>query len=147
MSPARLAARCVELLGSTSEPVAIATSASLRAALADRVRVAGDDEAPASAVCIFVGEGADPVARRARLAALAAQLPTGAPVVVVDHNQPRSFWRRAGGVAMLALRGLPPSRARYPVAQELQAQGFVIERMRFYAGERVQLVVGRRAVT
>jgi hypothetical protein len=145
VTAARLAAQCVELLGPTDGPVAVVTSAELRAALAGRLRVARDDEAPVAAVCAFLGEGAEPATRQRRLAALAARLPVGAPVVVVDHNQPRAWWRRATAVPLLAFRRFAPSRARYPVAGELRDHGFTIERLRFAAGERVQLVVGRRA--
>jgi hypothetical protein len=82
--------------------------------------------------------------RRARLDALAARLPGGAPLVVVDHNQPRTWWRRTLGVAGLAVRGLGASRARHPVAREVHERGFAVERLRLACGERVQLVLARR---
>ena len=76
--------------------------------------------------------------------ALAARLASGAPVVVVDHNQPRSLALRALGVLALAARGLPPERARHPVAREVNGHGFTIERLRLEDGERVQILLARR---
>jgi hypothetical protein len=68
----------------------------------------------------------------------------GGALVVVDHNQPRACWRRVVGTALLAARGIPPARARHPVAREVAAHGFAVERLRLAAGERVQLVLARR---
>jgi len=67
-----------------------------------------------------------------------------APVVLLDHGQPRALWRRVVGAAVLALRGLGPARARYPAARELAALGFAVERMCLACGERVQIVLARR---
>jgi hypothetical protein len=145
VTSAQLAARCVELLGEIDGPVVVVTSDGLRAALADRLRVARDDEMPVAAVCAFLGETGEPEARHRRLALLAGRLPPGAPIVVVDHNRPRTWWRRAYAGLGLVLQGLAPGRARHPVARELRDHGFAIERLRLAAGERVQLVVGRRA--
>ena len=36
------------------------------------------------------------------LARLRARLPDGAPLVLIDHNQPRAWWRRLLGVVVLA---------------------------------------------
>jgi hypothetical protein len=141
---ARLAARCVELLGPVDGLVAVDAPPALRGALRARLAIADDGARAAAAVCVFLGEGARPAARRARLDALAARLPPSASVVVVDHNQPRAPWRRALGALLLVGRGHPPSRARYPVARELRDHGFSIERLGFADGERVQLVLGRR---
>jgi hypothetical protein len=91
----------------------------------------------------FVGVDADPAARRALLDGVRRSLSPGAPLVLVDHNQPRRLVGRIIGVAMLLARGLSPSRARYPAARELAALGFTVERLRFEQGERVQLVAAR----
>jgi hypothetical protein len=144
VTSARLAARCVELLGAIEGPVDLGGAGALATVLAARVRAARDGEPAAAAVCVFLDEGVDPVARRTRLAALAARLPEDAPLVAVDHNQPRVWWRRALGALVLVARGHAPARARHPVAREVQAAGFAVERLCLADGERIQLVVGRR---
>jgi hypothetical protein len=146
VTAAALAARCLDLLGPVPGPLVVAgpPGDALVAALAARAPVAGDGDRAAAGVCSFLGERADPGARAARLATLAARLPSGAPLVVVDHNQPRAPWRRLAAAVALALDGLPPSRARHPTAREARDAGFTIERLRFAAGERLQLVVARR---
>jgi hypothetical protein len=127
---ARLVAEALALLGPVDGPVAIV----------ERGRVTGvrDGETAAATVCVFLGEPADAAARRVRLDAAAPRL------VVVDHNLPRAWWRRAVGWAALVLRGVGPARAAYPVAREVRDRGFLVERLRLAAGERVQLVVARR---
>jgi hypothetical protein len=118
----------------------------VRAALAARLRLA-DDGAPATAaLCVFLDEPVDSDTRRSRLDALATRVPPGAPLVAVDHNQPRVWWRRLLGALVLLARGQPPARARHPVARELQARGFTVERLRLASGERVQLVLARKRV-
>jgi hypothetical protein len=146
VSPARLAARCVELLGPVAGPVAVAAPQvpRLTAALAARVQLAQATDAPAAAVVAFVGATADPAARQRLLTALGARLPVGGALVLVDHNQPRTWWRRAAALVSLAAAGLGPARARYPAARELAALGFTVERLGLECGERVQLVVARR---
>jgi hypothetical protein len=144
VTAARLAARCVELLGAVDGPVAISAADGVRAALAARLRTADAREPAAAACCVLVGERIDDVTRRTRLAALAARLPDGAPLVIVDHNQPRAWWRRGLGALLLLAHGHGPARARQPVARDVQAAGFVVERLRFADGERLQLVVARR---
>ena len=144
MSPARLAARCSDLLGPVAGPVLLhaPAAAGLAAALATHVRPARAGETPVAAVVAFLGS---PVHERQRLLAVVhTALGPGAPLVVVDHNQPRVWWRRLGGVAMLARRGFGPARGRYPAARELAALGFAVERLRLADGERVQLVLARR---
>ena len=141
MSRARLAAQALELLGAVDGPLVVAGT---RGGLGPGVRLARDGEAAAGAICWFLGEPADAAARGTRLVATTARLAPGAPFVVVDHNQPRAWWRRIVGWGALALRGLVPSRARYPVAREVRDHGFAIERLRFADGERVQLVLARR---
>jgi hypothetical protein len=141
VTAARLAARCVELLGAIDGAVDLGAAGALAEALAGLVRRAGDGRPAAAAVCDFRDERDDPVAR---LAALASRLPVAAPIVVVDHNQPRDWWRRGVANLLLAARGIPPARARRPVAREVAAHGFVVERLRLAAGERLQLVLARR---
>ena len=147
MNPARLAARCVQLLGPAPGPVAVAAPRARRlaAALAARVRLAEAADVPAAAVVAFVGATADPAARQRLLAALGARLPVGGALVLVDHNQPRTWWRRVIALVPLAAAGLRPERARYPAARELAALGFTVERLRLACGERVQLVLAYRA--
>lgn len=131
MSDPDLAARCRELLGAYDGALA----------------VLGPDVPPpagsGAAVVSFLGTPADPVARRTQLERLRQALPPGAPLVVVDHNQPRRLVARLVGWLVLLWRGLPPVRARYPAARELVASGFVVERLRLAHGERLQLVVAR----
>jgi hypothetical protein len=124
--------------------VAGALQVRLAAALAAQTPVAGEADAPAGAIVVFLGQRAHPAARQAALRILQRRLPAGAPLVLVDHNQPRARWRRALATIRLAVRGLGPARARYPAARELAALGFAVEQLRLACGERVQLVAARR---
>jgi hypothetical protein len=146
VNAARLAARALELLGSPEGPIAVEAprASRLAAALAAGRPVATREDAPVAAVVVFVGVPALPSERQAILGRLCERLPAGAPLVVVDHNQPRAPWRRAVALIRLLAAGLPPARARYPAARELVAHGFTVERLRLACGERVQLVVARR---
>ena len=146
MTPARLAARTLALLGPVAGPVAIVAPRppGLAAALAAAVRVARDGEPPAAAVVGFLQTTACPGERQALLRSLQARLPAGAPLVLVDHNQPRAWWRRVLAAPHLAVSALGPARARYPAARELAALGFGVERLWLACGERVQLVAARR---
>jgi len=137
-------AHAVQLLGPVGGPVAVAAPRRLRAELVSRVVAAGDGDAPAAAVVAFLGSRPDVASRQAVLAALRDRLPASAPLVLVDHGQPRALWRRAVGVVLLALHGLGPARARYPAARELAVLGFAVERLCLACGERVQLVLARR---
>ncbi|HXJ32499.1 MAG TPA: hypothetical protein VMS22_00545 [Candidatus Eisenbacteria bacterium] len=141
MIGARVAAQALELLGPIDGPMVVVGGG---ATLSSRLPAARDGEAAAAAICSFLGEPADAAARGRCLDAIAARLVPGAPLVVVDHNQPRAWWPRVLACVPLALRGLGPSRARHPVAREVRDHGFTIERLRFAAGERVQLVLARR---
>jgi hypothetical protein len=140
-----LARRCRGLLGALDGPVLVMAPGAprLAAAMAAALRVAADGECPQGAVVVLLGTRARPAERQATLAALRARLPAGAPLVLIDHNQPRSWWRRLIGVAALLGAGLPPARARYPAARELAALGFTVERLALAGGERVQLVLAR----
>ncbi|HZP42636.1 MAG TPA: hypothetical protein VFD84_14150 [Candidatus Binatia bacterium] len=145
MSAARLAAQCLDLLGPVDGPVTVVAPRAprLAAALVAGGAAAADTAAPAAAVVVLLDVPADPAARRAVLAAVGDRLPPGAPLLVVDHNQPRRAWRRVVAAMALLLRGVPPARARYPTARELAALGFGVERLRLGPGERVQLVLCR----
>jgi hypothetical protein len=96
-----------------------------------------------------VGHAA-PADERARVFRdLALAVVAGGVAVVVDHNRPRRL-----PAALVALVGAPwvpgasPAarwrRLAHPTAREVQAAGFRVERMRFVAGERVQVVVATR---
>jgi len=141
----RLAATCLALLGPVPGPleVSVPCAPRLAAALAARAARARAGEEPAGAVVAFLGMAARPAERQATLRALRRRMPAGAPLVLLDHNRPRRWWRRGMAFLALAAAGLRPARARYPVARELAALGFAVERLRLACGERVQLVVAR----
>jgi hypothetical protein len=145
VSAAGLAARCAALLGPLAGPVAVVGPGAVgfARAFAACMPLVAVEESPAAAVVVFLGSPADPGARQTVLRVLARRLPPGAAFVLVDHNQPRT--RRGRVIAALSLlaAALPPARARYPVARELAALGFTVDRVRFAHGERVQLVVAR----
>ena len=145
MTPAALAAQCLDLLAPAAGPVAVVAphAASLRAALVAQGAGRDGAGAPAAAVVVFLGAAARPSERQGILRDVQRRLPSGARLVVVDHNQPRAWWRRLLAAPSLARRGLGPARARYPAARELAALGFGVERLRLTAGERVQLVLAR----
>jgi hypothetical protein len=147
VSAASLAVHCLELLGPPTGPVAVVASRTprLAAALAARVTPSRDGDRPAAAIVAFLGAVAAPTERQRVLHALRTRLPAGAPLVLIDHNQPRALARRVLGWLVLAAAGLGPARARYPGARELRALGFTIDRLRLACGERVQLVLARRA--
>lgn len=134
------------MLGPFDGPLAVAGpgAARLDAALPAGVPRARAGARPAAALVTFLGAPAAPAERQALLAGLRGRLPANAPLLVVDHNQPRRWWRRGLGAAALAARGLPASRARYPAARELAALGLAVERLGLARGERVQLVAARR---
>ena len=144
MTPARLAARCVELLGDVQGPIAVVASPELTKALAAHVHVAPEGGPAAGAVCSFLRERAHPHARGLRLNALAARLPAGAPIVVVDHNRPRRLAARFANDVTLLARGMAPSRAAYPTARELHQHRFAVRCLRLAAHERIQLVAADR---
>ena len=146
MNAARLAARCLEMLGPVAGPVAIACRRppDLAAALAARARPPAEGEAPAGAIVVWLGTPARPAERQQLLRELQHRLPPAAPLLVVDHNQPRALWRRALGLLPLAAAGLRPARARYPAAREVAALGFIVERLRLASREQIQLVLARQ---
>ena len=140
MTAADLAAACGALLGRIDGPVVVAATHAPRVATALRRRWEGAGDSPVAAVVVFLGETGDPRARARILTGLRDRLPPGAALVVADHNQPRTLPRRVIGSLLLAVRGRTPARARYPVAREVAALGFVVESLRLEAGERIQLV-------
>lgn len=146
MRAARLAAHCSALLGPISGPILIACPGAprLAAVLAARVLVAGEEDVPAGALVSFLGTPARPAERQALLRSFQRRLPARAPVLLVDHNQPRAVWRRLAGFVCLSAARLRRARARYPAARELAALGFAVECLRLTCGERVQLVLARR---
>jgi hypothetical protein len=146
VTSARLARHAVSLLGPVHGPVLVVAPGARRlaGALAGRVRPPAAGEPAAAAVVAFLGARARPGARQATLREVEGRLGIGAPLVLLDHNQPRAWWRRALGAAALVARGLRPARARYPAARELAALGFTVEQLRLAGGERVQLVAARR---
>jgi hypothetical protein len=146
VSAARLAAQCLALLGPVNGPVAVLgpRATRLRAALARELPAARDGDVPRGAVMVFLGAAVDPASRQSELRGLEHRLPVGAPLLLVDHNQPRALWRRVPAWVRLALGGIGPARARYPAARELATLGFAVERLRLARGERVQLVLARR---
>jgi len=144
VSAARLAARALELLGPVEGPVVVACPARLVGAIAAQRAVAPDGGVRNGAIVAFLGAAASPTERQVILRTIERRLAEGAPLVLLDHNQPRAWWRRLAGMVLLAGRGLGPGRARYPAARELAALGFAVERLRLACGERVQLVRARR---
>jgi hypothetical protein len=147
LSGAHVATTCAALLADVDGAVRVdgPGRAPLARRLAALVRLAPGAAPAAAAVVSFLGARADATARAALLDAVRDALPAGAPLVVVDHNQPRTWARRLLGAALLAAHGLPPARARHPTARELLGRGFVVERLRLASGERVQVVRARRA--
>lgn len=135
------------LLGPLDGPVVVAEPGAWWGA---RVRLAGlrtadlTEPIAAAGLVSFIGARTPAALRVCTLDALQARLPVGAPLVLVDHNQPRQWWRRPLALVLLAARGLPPSRARYPAARELDGAGFRVESLRLAEGERVQVVLARR---
>ncbi len=108
------------------------------------------DRAIAALTLSFLGERGAAAMRAALLAEVARICAPGAVVVVIDHNRPRR--RLAALLAVTAAprpAGATPAarwrRLAYPTARELRAAGFVVERLRLAAGERVQVVWARRA--
>src|SRR5262249_52340379 len=86
------------------------------------------DPPPPPPCRLFRGAPAPPADRQAVLAGLGRRLAAGAPVVLLDDNQPRVWLRGLAAHAALAARGLGTARARCPAARELAALGFAIER-------------------
>ena len=142
MNAARLAARALELLGPHEGPIILEAPCAKRlaGAIAATSAIARSEDIPAAAVIAFLGTSASPSERQATIGRLRDRLPAGAPVVVIDHNQPRTPWQRALSLPSLLVSGLTPARARYPVAQELATHGFAIRSLRLANGERFQLV-------
>jgi hypothetical protein len=142
VTAAALAARALELLGPNEGPIAVEAPRvpHLATAIAAVRRIATSDDVPSAAVVAFLGVPASPSDRQLTLSRLRDRLPEGAPVVLVDHNQPRTPWQRIVALVALLVAGLTPARARYSAAQELAARGFTIRTLRLAHGERIQFV-------
>ncbi|MFN8544829.1 MAG: hypothetical protein U0807_11600 [Candidatus Binatia bacterium] len=145
MSAGALAARVLREVGPVTGALVVVAPRAGRLARALRAAARGPAGAEAGgAVVSFLGCAGDPAARQQILDGLRARLPSGAPVVLIDHNRPRRWPGRLAGAAVLLLAGRRPARARYPAARELAALGFTVERLRLARAERVQVVVARR---
>jgi SAM-dependent methyltransferase len=87
-----------------------------------------------------------PATRAAVLAEARRVLRPDGVLVVVDHNRPRTWWRRVRNMVWCALRGVDPvRRPAYPVSREVLAAGFDDVALRLACAEKIQLVRGLRA--
>ena len=86
-------------------------------------------------------------ARRAEVLAEARRvLRSDGVLIVVDHNRPRTWWRRLRNAIWCVRQGVDPlRRPAYPVAREVLAAGFEDVALRLACAEKIQLVRGRRA--
>jgi len=99
-------------------------------------------------VLSMVGHAAPAAERTLVLVRIEGVLASEGTLVVVDHNRPRRSW-----AAFRALVGGPrapgiwlPTRWRrlaHPTAREVQGAGFRVDRLRFAAGERLQIVIAK----
>lgn len=75
------------------------------------------------------------------LEGLRQALRVGGTLLVVDHNRPRTWWRRVENAGWCLMRGIDPlGRPAYPVAREVQAASFADISLHFALGERLQVV-------
>jgi hypothetical protein len=140
-----VAARVAALVGERRTVVLSCPAAAGVAAALARAAIRVADHEPARAgVIVLLGTPADPAYRQRLVADTLRRLPASAPVVVVDHSQPRRTWPRLRAFAALLARGLPPSRGRYPAARELQALGLQVDRLELATAEAVQLILAHR---
>jgi SAM-dependent methyltransferase len=109
--------------------------------------------APGSAffhlVLSVVGHAAPSVERVRVLARIGEVLTPEGTLVVVDHNRPRrsvAAFRAVLGAPRVP--GASPARRwrrlAHPTAREVQGAGFRVDRLRFAAGERIQIVIAKR---
>jgi len=99
-------------------------------------------------VLSMVGHAAPAAERTLVLARIGGVLAPEGTLVVVDHNRPRR-----SVAALRALLGAPrvpgasPAtrwrRLAHPTAREVQGAGFRVDRLRFAAGERLQIVIAK----
>jgi SAM-dependent methyltransferase len=100
----------------------------------------------------FLGDDPTAPRRQAALRELRRALAPGGLLLVVDHNRPRG---RAQAFAALLRQprvsgrslGLRWRRLAYPVAREAHASGFTVDALRLALGERVQMIVARKAAS
>jgi SAM-dependent methyltransferase len=167
---AEVTARLRELLGQSPDTIATARVASRpteRAAgvgarvllLDDPAAGAGADarrlrergapvaEASLDALVVWFAATSPAPARRVEVLAEARRvLRSDGVLIVVDHNRPRTWWRRLRNTIWCLRQGVDPlRRPTYPVAREVLAAGFEDVALRLACAERIQLVRGRRA--
>ena len=102
-------------------------------------------------VLSFVGHAAPSGERVQILARLREMLASEGTLVVVDHSRPRR-----SVAAFRALLGAPRvpgvslatrwRRLAYSTAREVQSAGFIVDRLRFAADERIQIVLAKRGL-
>jgi hypothetical protein len=135
------------LLGPLDGPVVVAEPGAWWAA---RVRVAGlrtadlVEPTAAAALVSFVGARTPPALRRPHARRVARAAPVGAPLVLVDHNQPRQWWRRPLACCCCAVARLAPSGRGIPRRASSTHPAFGSSNCGWRDGERVQVVLARR---
>jgi hypothetical protein len=100
-------------------------------------------------VLSLVGHVAPETERTRTLAELVRLLGPDATLVVVDHNRPRRSWAACRAlVGPPRVPGLWPAtrwrRLAQTTARAVQRAGFTVDRLRFAARERVQIVIATR---
>jgi len=146
-----LAGRAVDcrLVGRASVPTLTAVArSSVDASVTARSAVTAlpfADRSIAWLLVSFVGDASLPATRGALLAELWRVVAPDGTLVLVDHNRPR---RLPAALVATMLPPRPPSarpaaawrRLAYPTAREAHAVGFIVDRLRLAADERVQVV-------
>jgi SAM-dependent methyltransferase len=104
-------------------------------------------EASLDALVVWFAATSPAPARRVEVLAEAGRvLRCDGVLIVVDHNRPRTWWRRLRNAIWCLRQGVDPlRRPTYPVAREVLAAGFEDVALRLACAEKIQLVRGRRA--